>query len=89
MGSINTLRALIENSVLLYGNNSAFTLRNEKGELYNVSYKSFLSDIDSIGMGIYSLTDNREVKVALCMANCYEWCVTYFAVTSGDRKSVV
>lgn len=83
MGSINTLRALIENSVLLYGNNSAFTLRNEKGELYNVSYKSFLSDIDSMGMGIYSLTDKGEVKIALCMANCYEWCVTYFAVTSG------
>lgn len=83
MGSINTLRALIENSVLFYGDNSAFTLKNEKGELYNISYKTFLSDIDSVGMGLYSLTDKEDIKIAVCSANCYEWCVTYFAVTSG------
>ena len=84
MRNVNTLRALIENSEQLYGDNSAFVLKNEKGELYNVSYKAFLKDIDSLGFGIYSMKERKNIKVALCSKNCYEWCVTYFAVASGD-----
>ena len=83
MEELSTFRSLIENSERLYSQNTAFILKDGQGQLYNVSYKSFLKDIDCFGEGLYSLSDKKDIKVAICADNCYEWCVTYFAVTSG------
>lgn len=83
MSELVSLRSLIKNSERLYGDNAAFILKNEQGELYNISYRSFLNDIDCFAEGLYSLSDKKEIRVALCAGNCYEWCVTYFAVTGG------
>ncbi len=84
MKEINTLRGLIENSAQLYSKNSAFILKNEQGNKYTVKYKEFFNDINLLSYGIYSLLNKSDIKVSLCCKNCYEWCVSYFAVTSGN-----
>ena len=70
MSELVSLRSLIKNSERLYGDNAAFILKNEQGELYNISYRSFLNDIDCFGEGLYSLSDKKEIRVALCAGNC-------------------
>ena len=83
MENINTLKALLYDSEKKYRNNTAFYLKDSGGAIYEVTYEKFKADCDCFGTALMYEIGAKGKNVAVFMANCYEWCVSYLAVTGG------
>lgn len=83
MDNINTLKSLLYESERKYRNNTAFYLKDSGGAIYEVTYEKFKSDCDCLGTALIYELGAKGKNVAVFMANCYEWCVSYLAVTGG------
>ena len=79
---IRDFRDLINQSVDLYGDNTAYMLKNSDGEYYNVTYKELREDIRALGTAFWSMGLKGE-KIAVMGKNSYKWAISYLAVTSG------
>ena len=80
---INDLRDLVHSSAGLYGDKSAFLVKEKPGGAYRgISYRQFERDIDSLGTALGDMGLRGE-KIALIGENSYKWVVTYLAVTNG------
>lgn len=80
---INDLRDLVHSSAGLYGDKSAFLVKEKPGGAYRgISYRQFERDIDSLGTALGDM-GLRGKKIALIGENSYKWVVTYLAVTNG------
>lgn len=77
--TIHTLREMLDNSAKKYPLRRAFATVGENGSLCSISYKEFYADVKNFANGLCSLGLANE-KTAICMKNCYDWCVAYFAV---------
>lgn len=80
--NIENLKDMLEQSNKLFGNKSAFTLKNKSGELYDVLYSKFYDDINALGTAFISL-GLKDKKIAVISENRYDWCVTYLATVNG------
>lgn len=83
MDNINTLKELLTVSEKKYRNNTAFYLKDMGGAIYQVTYEKFKSDCDSFGTALVCELSAKDKNIGIFMPNCYEWCVTYLAVTGG------
>ena len=83
MDNIDTLKSLLYESERKYRNNTAFYLKDSGGAIYEVTYEKFKSDCDCLGTALIYELGAKGKNVAVFMANCYEWCVSYLAVTGG------
>ena len=79
--NISDFRDLISSCKDLYGNRPAFILKKD-GELVNKSYNDFYDDVKNFAEYLVSQGLENK-KIALIGNNCYEWALTYFAVTCG------
>lgn len=83
MEKFDTLKELLINSESKYQNNTAFYLKDKGNAIYTVTYKQFRRDCDSVGTALLYELGAKGKNIGIFMVNCYEWCVTYFAVTGG------
>lgn len=80
------LRAVLENSEKMYGNEVAFITKT-KGGLIKKTYTEFASDVKNLASYLLSL-DMKNKRVAVISANRYEWSVAYFATVTSDLTVV-
>ena len=86
----NNIKEVLYNSVKLYGNNIAFTIKNKVNdqiEYVNKTYADFLEDVNSFGAVLYSL-NLKESRIAILGRNRYEWAVAYLTNLLGGMVSV-
>ena len=83
MENINTLKALLYESEKKYRSNTAFLLKDTGGAIYEITYEKFKVDCDCLGTALIYELGAKGKNIAVFMANSYEWCVSYLAVTGG------
>ena len=86
---VNDFKELINRSVKLYGNKSAFKykLNSKDTNIINISYSNFKKDIDRLGTALLDLGLYKS-RIIVIGPNRYEWCVSYLAITTGNMVVV-
>jgi long-chain acyl-CoA synthetase len=80
---IRDLKDMLNQSVQLFGNNTAFLLQDkEGGYTKKVRYTEFKKDVDALGTSFINM-GLKGGFIAVIGENRYEWCVTYLAVANG------
>ena len=79
----NTLKELLLHSERNYRSNTAFYLKDKGGAIYPLTYEKFKSDCDCLGTALICELEAKDKNIGIFMANRYEWCVSYLAVTGG------
>ena len=83
----DNFRDMLLQSVSLYGHSPAFRTKNLVGQVYNISYKRFYSNVMSLGTALMNLGLEGE-KIAVAGANSYKWCLSYMSVVCGVGVAV-
>ena len=86
----NNLKEVLYNTVKLYPENIAFCNKiiNGKDIVYeNISYASFLNDINAFGTKLYDL-GYQDKRIAIVGKNRYEWVVAHMSNMLGNMVSV-
>lgn len=84
------IKEIVYNSVKLYGDNIAFIKKyqeNKKVKYDNITYKSFLSDINSLGQELFNL-GLKNKRIAIVGRNRYEWVLAHVTNLLGNIVSV-
>ena len=91
-----TLKQMLKANAARYAIRKAFLVKDESGEINSISYKKFSSHVDSLGTALTEKLGLKNCHIGLCARNCYEWCVSYFAVSCGtgvvaaiDRETII
>lgn len=80
---IKDLRDMLQQSVTLYQDKTAFLIKERKGEPYGeISYKQFGLDVNAFGTRLLALIGSAK-RVAILAETRYEWYISYLAVTNG------
>lgn len=80
---INDLKEMLESSAGLYGDKTAFLVKNKEGGEYSpISYQQFKGDVDALGTALVSL-GLKGKRIAVIGENRYAWAVSYLAVVNG------
>ena len=80
---IKNLREMINTSVELFGDSTAFLTKPNEGSTYvPISYRKYKTDIDAMGTALISL-GLKGKRIALIGENRYEWAVSYLSVVNG------
>lgn len=83
MRYINDLRDMIHSSAELYGEDTAFLVKDvPRGDYRPISFRQLESDVDNLGTKLVEL-GLKGKKVALIGENSYKWVISYLAVTNG------
>ena len=82
--NIETLRDMLYFNALRYGLRTAAVLPDGS----SVSYKQLLRHVNYLGTALFKTLSLEKKSVAVCSKNCYEWCVSYFAVSCGGGTVV-
>ena len=83
MENFTTLKELLISSEKQHRHKTAFYLKDKGNAIYEVTYEQFRHDCDCLGTALLYELDAKDKNIAIFMGNCYEWCVTYLAVTGG------
>lgn len=86
----DNIKDIINYSVKKYPQNIAFRLKekNEKETKYiDITYEKFLSEVNSLGTGLYSLGLQGK-KIAILSKNRYEWALSYVSILLGGMIAV-
>ena len=82
------LKEMIQESARLYGDNTAFLVKDEKGGAYReITYGKFQEDIDALGTMMMEM-GLKDKKIAIIGENCYPWMVAYYATVNGVGVAV-
>ena len=83
MRYINDLRDMVHSSAELYGEDTAFKVKDKpRGEYRPITFNQLKDDIDHLGTKLVEM-GLKDKKVALIGENSYKWVVTYLAVANG------
>lgn len=80
--NVCSIRELIETSVSEFSGNSAFLVKDDKGNIVPISYKRFFEEIKALSTYLCSLGLEYK-KIAVIGKNSYDWALSYMAVTCG------
>ena len=84
------IREVLNNSVKLYPNCTAFILKEKKKDevtYKNITYTEFQKDVNCLGTALISL-GLKGNRIAIISPNRYEWCVSYLAILNGTGIAV-
>lgn len=84
---VDDYRELVEKCAKKYGNDIAFSYKNESKKIIDVSYIQFKDDIEKFGTSLLDL-DFHEKKIGLIAPDRYEWCVSYLAIVNSNNIAV-
>lgn len=77
------LKHMFETSVELYGNNTAFHVKDKAGAPYRkITYKEAKSDVDALGTALISM-GLKGKRIGIIGENSYQWAISYLATTCG------
>ena len=78
-------RDMLNQSIDLYGERTAFLTKPVKGEPYHrVTYKQYNADVRSVGTALLNLDMKTDKRVAILSETRYEWYVTYLGAGIGE-----
>ena len=78
-------RDMLNQSIDLYGERTAFLTKPVKGEPYHrVTYKQYNADVRSVGTALLNLNMKTDKRVAILSETRYEWYVTYLGAGIGE-----
>ncbi|MBP9989234.1 MAG: AMP-binding protein [Ruminococcus sp.] len=75
-------KEMLAQSVELYGEAPAFRIKNDIGQIYDISYIRYQSDINALGTALIDL-GLKNCRICVAGANSYKWCTSYYSVVSG------
>lgn len=79
---ISDLKDLMLQSSRLYGDKSAFLIKEKDNRYRSISYKTFHGHTEDLGTGLLKL-GLKGCTVAILSENRYEWCVSYLSIVNG------
>lgn len=80
----NDFRQLIDITTKEFGDKIAFTIKDSNKKLYDISFNDFKYDIKSIGTALLNM-GLIDKKIALISSPRYEWCTSYFAISTSNN----
>ena len=86
----DTIKEIIYNSVKLYPENIAFTIKEKKEdkiEYKNITYTQLLEDINALGTALYE-KGLQGKRIAIIGKNQYHWAISHLACLLGGIVSV-
>ena len=86
----NNIKEIVYDMAERYHEKTAFVIKNKedgKVNYTNISYKSFLEDINSLGTSFYSI-GLKNKRIAIIGRNRYEWILTHLSNQLGSIVSV-
>ncbi|WP_245570845.1 AMP-dependent synthetase/ligase [Anaerovorax odorimutans] len=85
---ITDIKHMFETSVELYGNNTAFHVKDKEGGPYrSITFKESKIDVDALGTAFISL-GLKDKKISIIGENRYDWAITYLAIVCGTGVAV-
>lgn len=78
----HNFRELLNQSEALYGNSPAFKIKNQIGQILDISYTRFKGDVEALGTALLDL-GLAGARIAVAGMNSYKWCMSYLAVGCG------
>lgn len=85
---ITDVKHMIETSVELYGNNTAFMYKEKGSEAYlSITYKEMLEKINGLGTSLIA-KGMKDKRIAVIGENCYQWAISYLAAVCGTGTIV-
>lgn len=77
---ITDLKDMLNKSLERFPKRTAFKVKNENGEIHNVSYKDFYNDVKSLATYFLEIGLTNK-KIAVVGVNSYKWAITYLAAS--------
>lgn len=82
--AIYDLKHMLSTSAELYADNPAFWVKDTHESPYrSISYKDAKREVDELGTALVEDLGLLGKRVGVIGANCYEWAISYLAVTCG------
>ena len=79
---ITSLKDMVKQSADKFSNYDAFTLKNNQGSLYGITFRQFQEQMNALGTALTDL-GLKHAMIAVLSENRYEWCLSYLAVANG------
>ncbi len=80
---IKDLKDMLNSSVALYGDRTAFLMKPKSGDPYvPITYNQYKKDVDAFGTALANI-GLKGKTIALIGENRYEWSISYLAVLNG------
>lgn len=81
--SVKNFRELVNSCTKNFGDKTAFTIKDKNKNLHNISFIDFDNNIKELGSALLDLGLERK-KIAIIAPDRYEWCCSYFAVSTAN-----
>lgn len=79
---VTDLKDLLCQSVQLFGEKEAFSVKNKDSIYTSITYNEYKSDVDALGSALMDM-GLKDGFISLIGENRYEWCVSYLSVVNG------
>lgn len=66
-----------------YGSRTAFTIKDKNKKLHDISFIDFKNNIEELGSALLDLGLENK-KIAIIAPDRYEWCCSYFAISTAN-----
>lgn len=76
-------KELISTATKQFGNKIAFTIKDKNKKLHDISFIDFENNIKELGSALLDLGLENK-KIAIIAPDRYEWCCSYFAVSTSN-----
>lgn len=85
--TVHSFRELVSYCATNYGDRTAFTIKDSKKNLHNISFINFENNVKELGSALLDLGLENK-KIALISQDRYEWCCSYFAISTSNNVVV-
>lgn len=81
--SAKDFRELISKATHDFGTRTAFTVKDKNKKLHDISFIDFENNIKELGSALLDLGLENK-KIAIIAPDRYEWCCSYFAISTSN-----
>ncbi|MDO4397691.1 MAG: AMP-binding protein [Oscillospiraceae bacterium] len=79
---ITDFKDMLKSSAVLFPMRPALMGRDKNGEIYSITYRNLLNNVNALGTALCSLGLKGE-KIAVMGKNSPQWCCAYLSITCG------
>lgn len=76
----SNFKDMLDHSAKKYANQYAFRLKNDKKEIYGITYSQLKHDVEALGTALIKL-GLKNSPIAVIGKNSYEWAISYLAAS--------
>jgi len=83
------IKHMLEESVRLYGDKTAFLVKEVEGadEYSPITYNEALADVNALGTALIA-KGQKDKRIAIIGENSYEWAISYLATVGGTGVAI-